>query len=714
MTGSVKIIPPNRESTCGGWKGGAHFRPKLQHLGLLSGENRQELAHEMKVRMSKFVAGDPIEKGVRPSVILGDGTRARVMVRKLLIYRERYGVPDVESLRISIEHCVPTTVESLDISDDVIEQVEQLMKDWHLPTVRSKESSNSAWANVSRVPRPLPARHRGGRFWMYDVTQQKPVYARVLGPAKSPSAQVLVEQTCVDTGSVVKVAVDEEDVDSYISNGFSKEAAKLATNCLLCEVCLVSCHFPVDLSEIGATESLPSESELRQIKADRPSLMCSGCSLVVHVDCLSCRDDFLESAVAHHLVRTNRDWFCAHCIEEPDSWLDGILKYGYQAGPDMTRKPFEKVGAAFKDLHSLSSGKDESVIEKQFWALINSPGAEHVTVLYGSDLDSRQVVAPENPAVKTNGWNLRQLARNSESVLKHLPGAENIEGVSRPWMYLGNPLSTFCWHTEDQFLCSINCLHEGASKVWYTVPGSERERLEEAMRVLLPDLHERNKDLHHQLVTMVDPITLCSPPFRIRIGRVVQRQGEFVVTFPGAYHAGFNTGTNLAEAVNVAIPEWLPHAKKAVAAYALSKRQSVFCVQELAWKIAEAVVNGQETRKPVAAFCIEVLSEIVDQMDRLGAKLKKNSRMVARKPMKIGDKAVCAECNQFCFFYAAQYSHGNVCGSCAGLQAEEPQEFLVKLTRDDIAAVVQNLESRLHKCSEQRRSVRASKRVKHI
>jgi hypothetical protein len=719
VTGSVKIIPPAKDSVCCGWKGGALFRPKVQHLGLLSGENRQELAHEMKVRLSRFVAGDPIFKGVRPSIKLNDGSCARLMVRKLQIYRERYGFPDVESLRVSIEHCVPTTVETLDVSDEVIEQVEKQMKEWQTVIPRSKEIS-AIWAKVCKVPRPLPPRQRVGRFWMYDVVRQMPVYARVLGPAKtaSPNPQLLVEQTCMDTGAVLKVPVDEEDVDSYISNGFSKEAAKLATNCLLCEVCLVSCHFPVDLSDMPLAQSElivpPSESDLREIKAHRPSLMCSGCNVVVHVDCLSCKDDFMASAVAHNLVRTNRDWFCEHCIQEPDSWLHGILKYGYQAGPDISRKPFEKLGQAFKDMHGISSCKDETVIEKQFWSLINSPGSENITMMYGSDLDSRQVVGSEVSSSKQASWSLRELAKNSESVLRHLPGAEKIEGVSRPWMYLGNPLSTFCWHTEDQFLCSINFLHEGASKIWYTVPGSEREKLEQAMRVLLPDLVERNRDLHHQLVTLIDPITLCSPPFLIRIGRVVQRQGEFVLTFPGAYHAGFNTGTNLAEAVNVAVPDWLPHAKEAVKAYALSKRQSVFCVEELAWKTAEAVLKGDETRKAVAAFSVEMLTDVVEQMDSLSAKLKRSGTAVARKFMEIQDKPVCCECNQFCFFYVAVFSHGNVCGTCTSGRVQEPQAFLVKWTKEDIAAIVEKLENRLDNCSEPRRSLRACKRLKHI
>ena len=42
--------------------------------------------------------------------------------------------------------------------------------------------------------------------------------------------------------------------------------------------------------------------------------------------------------------------------------------------------------------------------------------------------------------------------------------------------------STFCWHYEDLMLNSINYAHWGQPKQWYSVPESDRDKFEKAVK----------------------------------------------------------------------------------------------------------------------------------------------------------------------------------------------------------------------------------------
>ena len=46
---------------------------------------------------------------------------------------------------------------------------------------------------------------------------------------------------------------------------------------------------------------------------------------------------------------------------------------------------------------------------------------------------------------------------------------------------------------------------------------------------------------------------------------LVQQAGEFVITFPRGYHAGFNLGFNCAESVDFALESWLDIGRRAQA-----------------------------------------------------------------------------------------------------------------------------------------------------
>ncbi|XP_036859545.2 lysine-specific demethylase 4D-like [Manis javanica] len=121
--------------------------------------------------------------------------------------------------------------------------------------------------------------------------------------------------------------------------------------------------------------------------------------------------------------------------------------------------------------------------------------------------------------------------------------------------------TTFAWHTEDMDLYNINYVHFGEPKTWYAVPPEHGWRLECLAKEFFPaSAHSCGAFLQHK-VALMSPTVLRDN--RIPFSRVTQEAGEFIVTFPYGYHAGFNHGFNCAEAINFAMPRWLDYGKVA-------------------------------------------------------------------------------------------------------------------------------------------------------
>lgn len=66
------------------------------------------------------------------------------------------------------------------------------------------------------------------------------------------------------------------------------------------------------------------------------------------------------------------------------------------------------------------------------------------------------------------------------------------------------------------------------------MPGSQAEAFENTMRSAAPELFQSQPDLLHQLVTIMNPNTLMNAG--VPVYRTDQHAGEFVITFPRAYH----------------------------------------------------------------------------------------------------------------------------------------------------------------------------------
>ncbi|KAA8574229.1 hypothetical protein EYC84_005734 [Monilinia fructicola] len=234
--------------------------------------------------------------------------------------------------------------------------------------------------------------------------------------------------------------------------------------------------------------------------------------------------------------------------------------------------------AAFENFNYELEGEDYSAerceeLERHYWRTLT-----YAPPLYGADMMGSLFDD------KTTEWNLGKLP----NILDHLGG--QIPGVNTAYLYLGMWKATFAWHLEDVDLYSINYLHFGAPKQWYSISQGDARRFEAAMKNIWPaDAKACSEFLRHKTF-LISPQHLLSN-YNIKVNKIVHRPGEFVITFPYGYHSGYNLGYNCAEAVNFGLPSWIEYGK-------VAKKCDCDQAQDSVWinvRDLERKMNGEET-----------------------------------------------------------------------------------------------------------------------
>ncbi|KAH9855011.1 PLU-1-like protein-domain-containing protein [Lenzites betulinus] len=389
-------------------------------------------------------------------------------------------------------------------------------------------------------------------------------------------------------------------------------------------------------------------------------LICDGCDCGFHMFCL---DPPLANI-------PRGQWFCHHCLFGTGG------DFGFDEGEEHSLSSFQARDLEFRRLWFLShppqsvtangaqssssaQGSDpyanrfgnmvvtEDDVEKEFWRLVQSQN-ETVEVEYGADVHSTThgsgmptlETHPLDPYSK-DPWNLNNIPILPQSLLRYIKS--DISGMTVPWTYVGMIFSTFCWHNEDHYTYSINYMHWGETKTWYSIPGSSADKFEAAIKKEAPDLFEAQPDLLFQLVTLMNPQRLKEDG--VDVYACNQRAGEFVVTFPKAYHAGFNHGLNFNEAVNFALPDWLPLGLDCVKRYQEHRKLPVFSHDELLITITQ-----QSHTIQTALWLNDSLQEMTDrEMEaRMRARaLQMNETL--EETDRADDQYQCTVCKVFCY-----------------------------------------------------------------
>lgn len=431
--------------------------------------------------------------------------------------------------------------------------------------------------------------------------------------------------------------------------------------------------------------------------AEDQMLLCDGCDDSYHIFCL----------VPPLLDIPKGDWRCPKCVAVEVS--KPVEAFGFeQAQKEYTLQSFGEMADKFKQdyfsmpVHLIPT----EMAEREFWRIVSSID-EDVTVEYGADLHTMdhgsgfptknsKNLLPADQEYAISNWNLNNLPVLEGSVLGHINC--DISGMKVPWMYVGMCFSTFCWHNEDHWSYSINYLHWGEPKTWYGVPGGEAEKFEAAMKSAAPELFQAQPDLLHQLVTIMNPNILMKAG--VPIVRTNQHAGEFVITFPRSYHAGFNQGYNFAEAVNFAPPDWLAIGRECVLHYSNLKRYCVFSHDELVCKMAS---TPDELDLTVAAATYQDMLRMVDLEKKLRRSLLHwgvtNAEREAFELLP-DDERQCDFCKTTCFLSAVTCTctHDRlVCLRHYKLLCECPPEnhtLRYRYTLDELPPLLQRLKVR--------------------
>lgn len=336
-------------------------------------------------------------------------------------------------------------------------------------------------------------------------------------------------------------------------------------------------------------------------------------------------------------------------------------------------------------------------LERDYWDIVETHSHE-VDVDYGNDIDTSEVgsgfpISQRGRSVNSPNftksdhddlpepefgteeyyretfWNLNNIPNSKNSVLRHLK--VGINGINVPWLYFGCLFSTFCWHNEDNYMYSINYHHRGAPKQWYGVPGTKQDAdgVERVFKSYLSMKMRDVPDLLHHITTSFSPRILNQEG--VRVCKLLQHAGEFIVTFPRAFHGGFSLGPNCGEAVNFALHDWLPHAVDANERYRTFARPSVFSHDRLVYTMAHWY---KELRtKEICSALAQELRRLKNEELLLRAKLIKAgvrdvSNDVTLPPNRLDqldeesadydDKRLCHSCKHICFFSA-------VCCECS-------------------------------------------------
>ncbi|NWW92359.1 KDM4C demethylase, partial [Rhynochetos jubatus] len=220
-----------------------------------------------------------------------------------------------------------------------------------------------------------------------------------------------------------------------------------------------------------------------------------------------------------------------------------FMQYSVKKKP-MTVKEFRQLATSAR--YATPGHESFEDLERKYWRNLSI-----ASPIYGADVSG---------SIYDEGckeWNIAHL-----NTILDVVGEDYgicIEGVNTPYLYFGMWKTTFPWHTEDMDLYSINYLHFGEPKSWQVYIFCER-CFHLSVCFFPGSFLQCKAFLRHKMI-LISPTVFRN--YGIPFDKITQYAGEFIITFPYGYHAGFNHGFNCAESTNFATIRWIDYGKAA-------------------------------------------------------------------------------------------------------------------------------------------------------
>ncbi|KAJ9073309.1 hypothetical protein DSO57_1017869 [Entomophthora muscae] len=371
-------------------------------------------------------------------------------------------------------------------------------------------------------------------------------------------------------------------------------------------------------------------------------VLCEICEIGFHPHCLNPKLEAIPEC----------EWFCSSCLKarevnsspEPGE-LCSLLEFSAKAD-EFKKKYFSELLRQEANPDTTSAGEVANLIEEEYWRLVGDPlnevqvedGANLAVPSYGSGFPNSE--RHPDAEFSRHAWNLNNFPALPSSVFSYLKGS--IQGFTVPELFINQCFSTTCWHTKEHYAYSVNFHHWGDTKTWYGVAASHSSAFEVAFRREAYKVFEKQPDILFRRCTTLSPQALTK--HKVPVYAIDQHPGEFVITFPRAYHAGVSHGLNFIESINFGPADWLPFGQKYVSHLQAFKRPPVFCHEDLVLRTASATHD-----RSLACALRESLEGMQDTMKDLHLR---SSRITLNRVCQPHANTIpkCSVCKAFCFY----------------------------------------------------------------